>query len=115
MARKVLMASPYSLVAIIRTISEAYKNFYYETSMHEIVKKVDVFLNDYRLFQDEFGRFGKELTDTMAAYEKITGTRYKQMDLHIRQIQSARSGTKQLDDGVAVEVPALISDLIEEV
>ena len=98
MAKKVLMASPYSLVAIIRTISESYKNFYYETSMREIVKKVDVFLTDYIKFKDEFGRFGKELSDTVTAYEQITGTRYKQMDLHIRQIQAARSGTKQLDE-----------------
>src|SRR5690606_13203351 len=38
MDKKVLMASPYSLVAIIRTISESYRNFYYESSMREIVK-----------------------------------------------------------------------------
>jgi DNA recombination protein RmuC len=97
LSKKVLMASPYSLVAIIRTINEAYRNFYYESSMREIIKKVDVFLNDYRLFQGEFEKFGKDLGMAMADYEKITGTRYKQMGLHIRQIQEARSGTKVLN------------------
>jgi DNA recombination protein RmuC len=110
MAKKVLMASPYSLVAIIRTVSESYKNFYYETSMREIVKKVDVFLNDYRLFQDEFNKFGKDLTATVADYEKITGTRYKQMDLHIRQIQDARSGTKQLESNSPVLIEGEVAE-----
>jgi DNA recombination protein RmuC len=103
LTKKVLMASPYSLVAIVRTINEAYKNFYYESSMREIVKKVDVFLGDWNRFQEEFGRFGKSLQTTMNDYEQITGTRHKQMSLHIRQIQDARSGTKSL--GAATQMP----------
>lgn len=98
MNKKVLMASPYSLVAIVRTVSESYRNFYYESSMREIVKKVDVFLNDWRLFEEEFDRFGKGLSDTVAAYDKITTTRYRMMNNHIRQIQDARSGTAELGE-----------------
>ncbi len=111
MNKKVLMASPYSLVAILRTISESYRNFYYETSMREIVKKVDVFLNDWRLFEDEFSKFGKDLNATVADYEKITNTRYRMMNTHIKQIQDARSGAKQLDD---TEAPSLLEGSVEE-
>ena len=111
LSKKVLMASPYSLVAIIRTVSESYRNFYYESSMREIVKKVDVFLNDWRLFEEEFGKFGKDLTAEMADYEKITGTRYRMMNTHIRQIQDARSGTKQLN---SVEDSPLLEGSIDE-
>jgi DNA recombination protein RmuC len=107
MNKKVLMASPYSLVAIIRTVSESYRNFYYESSMREIVKKVDVFLNDWRLFEDEFSKFGGNLKKTLDDYDKITNTRYRLMNTHIRQIQDARSGTKQLE-GVEAPVPPIL-------
>lgn len=106
MDKKVLMASPYSLVAIIRTVSESYRNFYYESSMREIVKKVDVFLNDWRLFEEEFSKFGKSLTDTVTNYDKITTTRYRMMNNHIKQIQDARTGTAQLD-GTIMDTPLL--------
>lgn len=109
LAKKVIMASPYSLVAIVRTICEAYRNFYYETSMREIVEKVDIFLNDFRLFQQEFVKIGKHLTATQDDFEQITGTRYRMLNRHIEQILAARDGAEQLgtvagDDGHAPEL-----------
>jgi DNA recombination protein RmuC len=109
MDKKVIMASPYSLLAIVRTVLEAHKHFTFESSMAEILKKLGLFLNDYRLFQDEFAKFGGDLQKSLDDYQKITTTRYKQMDLHIRQIQEAHKGSKQL---VGEELSAIES--IEE-
>ncbi len=108
MNKKVLMASPYSLVAIIRTISESYRNFYYESSMREIVKKVDVFLRDWEKFQEEFDKFGGNLKSTLANYEQITTTRYRMMNTHIKQIQDARTGTTKLEGNIP-DLPLLDS------
>lgn len=104
MAKKVIMASPYNLLAIVRTVLEAHKHFIFESSMAEVLKKLDLFLNDYRRFQEEFGRFGASLEKAQKDYDQITTTRYKQMDLHIRQIQEAHRGTKQLGDSDKAEL-----------
>ena len=107
MSKKVVMASPYSLLAIVRTVLEAHKHFVFESSMAEVLKKLNLFLNDYRLFQDEFKRFGDDLERSLKDYNQITSTRYKQMDLHIRQIKEVQAGTRNLG-GTA-------PDLLEEV
>lgn len=96
MSKKVIMASPYNLLAIVRTVMEAHKHFVFESSMAEVLKKLNLFLNDYRLFQDEFAKFGIDLQKSLDDYQKITGTRYKQIDLHIRQIKEAHAGSKVL-------------------
>ena len=96
LGKKVLMASPYSLVAIVRTVLEAHKHFMVETSLAEILKRLSLFIKDYEAFQNEFGKVGRDLKTIMADYDQIASTRYKQMDLHMRQIQEARKGTKQL-------------------
>ena len=98
MTKKVIMASPYNLLAIVRTVLEAHKHFIFESSMAEVLKKLNLFLNDYRRFQEEFARFGASLDKAQKEYDQITITRYKQMDLHIRQIQEAHQGTKQVSE-----------------
>lgn len=99
MTKKVIMASPYNLLAIVRTVLEAHKHFVFESSMAEVLKKLNLFLNDYRLFQGEFEKFGVDLQRSLDDYQKITTTRYKQMDLHIRQIKEAHAGSKGLEAG----------------
>lgn len=111
MTKKVIMASPYNLLAIVRTVLEAHKHFIFESSMAEVLKKLNLFLSDYRKFQEEFAKFGASLEKAQKDYDQITSTRYKQMDLHIRQIQEAHQGTKQLE---AVEDIPLLDDVVEE-
>jgi DNA recombination protein RmuC len=97
MAKKVIMASPYNLIVIVRTVLEAHKHFAFESSMAEVLKKLNLFLNDYRLFQDEFKRFGDDLERALKDYNQIATTRYKQIDRHVRQIKDVQAGTKRLD------------------
>ena len=111
MTKKVIMASPYNLLAIVRTVLEAHKHFVFESSMAEVLKKLNLFLGDYRKFQEEFVKFGASLEKAQKDYDQITGTRYKQMDLHIRQIQEVHKGTKQLG---GVDDSPLLDNTVED-
>jgi DNA recombination protein RmuC len=107
MSKKVIMASPYNLLAIVRTVLEAHRHFVFESSMAEVLKKLELFLNDYRLFQDEFGRLSKNFEAVQKGFTQIQTTRYKQMDLHLNQIKAAHSGSKQLEQTLGAELPEL--------
>lgn len=109
MAKKVIMASPYNLLAIVRTVMEAHKHFVFESSMAEVLKKLNLFLNDYRLFQEEFERLDKGFQTVQKEFTQIQQTRYKQMDLHIRQIKDAHAGSKVINGG---DTP-LLEDTVE--
>lgn len=92
LSKKVVIASPYSFFAIVRTIDQAYRNFYFEQSSKKILKVLEDFVKDYRRFQDEFGQFGENLERLQKTYEKITNVRYKQLDLRFRKIEEYRRG-----------------------
>lgn len=112
MAKKVIMASPYNLLAIVRTVLEAHKHFTFESSMAEVLKKLNLFLNDYRMFQEEFSRLDKSFAAAQKELSRIQNTRYKQMDLHIRQIREVQAGSKNLAEAAS---PTLLEgEIIDE-
>lgn len=95
-SKKVIVASPYSFFAIVRTIHQAHRNFYYEQGIRKIVKVMESFKDDYRRFQDEFGKFGEVLGKLQDNYNQITTTRYNRLDLRFRQIEEYRKGTEKV-------------------
>ncbi|MBI2463110.1 MAG: DNA recombination protein RmuC [Candidatus Spechtbacteria bacterium] len=89
MAKKVILAGPFSFTAILRMIFQAYRNFTYQTNIRQIT-------NLFRQFEDEYEKYNKEV-DTLGAriqsvqnqYQTVSVTRAKKLTSVVDKIRSA--------------------------
>ncbi len=92
MAKKVMITSPFTFLIVARTVVEAHRNFQVETNLRNIIGYIDDFIEEWKRFSQEFDKFDLYLTKLRDNFDKLTTTRYKQMNLRIRRIQQYRQG-----------------------
>ncbi len=92
--QRIILASPHSFFAIVRTIQESYTHFYYEQNLKEILKHLQDLLDNFGRFQTEFGDVGRALAATQDKYQRLTSTRYQQIAK-----ATAKINQYQLDSG----------------
>jgi DNA recombination protein RmuC len=78
-SQKVILASPHSFFAVVRTIFESYVNFHYEQNLKEILQYLQTLLANFDRFKVEFADVGKALTVAQTKYKYIEETRYAQI------------------------------------
>lgn len=94
MARKVMLVSPFTFLIVARTVMESYRNFMMENNLRKIVKHITEFVEEWNKFKGEFEKFDEAILKLRGQYDKITTTRYKQMDARIRRIDEDQRGAK---------------------
>ncbi len=92
MAKKVMITSPFTFLIVARTVVEAHRNFQVETNLRNIIQYIDDFIEEWNRFTQEFNKFDTHLTKLRDLFDRLTTTRYKQMNLRIRRIQQYRQG-----------------------
>ncbi len=92
MAKKVMITSPFTFLIVARTVVEAYRNFQVETNLRNIIQYIDDFIEEWRRFTKEFDKFDQSLTKLRDTFDRLTTTRYKQMNLRIKRIEQYRQG-----------------------
>ncbi len=102
--QQVILASPHSFFAVVRTIQESYTHFYYEQNLKEILKHLQGLLVNFDRFKGEFVDVGQALASAQTKYNKITETRYSQISKATDKINQY-----QLGQG---EQPLLIQDTV---
>ncbi len=78
--QQVILVSPHSFFAVVRTIQESYTHFYYEQNLREILDYLKQMLQHFERFKGEFADVGKALESAQTKYQQIATTRYKQID-----------------------------------
>lgn len=97
MAKKVMIVSPFTFLIVARTVREAYANFMMEQNLRKIVSHIHEFSDEWSRFKGEFDKFDEVIGKMRDQYDKITSTRYKQMDLRIRRIEEDQKGGKLIE------------------
>ncbi len=98
MDKKVMMVSPFTFLIVARTVMESYRNFMMENNLKTIVKHITEFVDDWKRFQGEFGKFDESIESMRKRFDQIYTTRYKQMDLRIKRIQEDQQ-EKLIEEG----------------
>jgi DNA recombination protein RmuC len=75
----VIMVSPHSFFAVVRTILESYVNFHYEQNLKEILQYLQSVLTQFERFKGEFSEVGRALALAQTKYRQIEETRYTQI------------------------------------
>lgn len=88
---KVVLCSPLTLYAILAVVRQAAENLRAEQASQEILALLAAFRKEWAKFTELLERLGKGLTQTMEHYEKLTGTRTRQLERQLEKIEELRS------------------------
>ncbi|PIR43787.1 hypothetical protein COV24_00925 [candidate division WWE3 bacterium CG10_big_fil_rev_8_21_14_0_10_32_10] len=106
-SKKIIIASPFSVYAIARTIMQGYRNYYYERNIKEVLIQISSFKDQFVKFQDEFEKLGRSFDTAQKDYKQISNTRVNQMQRTFSKIEEAEKENK-------LEAKADVTRLIEE-
>jgi len=90
MGRKVVLAGPYSFVALLRLVKQAHSNFRLQSNIHQIIQLVQKFRSEYDKFSVELDTLGARLDSTSKQYQLVSSTRSRQLGRVMDQIDSQR-------------------------
>jgi len=94
MDKKVVLAGPYSFVAMLRLIKQAHSNFHLQTNIHSIIQLVQKFRQEYGKFSDELETLGSRLESTSKQFQVVSSTRSRQLGRVMDQIESQKAFTE---------------------
>lgn len=106
-SQKVIMVSPHSFFAVVRTIQESYANFHYEQNLKEILTYLQTLLTQFDRFKGEFADVGRALESAQTKFKQIETTRYNQITKATEKIisyQVKQGDAPLLIDQVKTEV-----------
>ena len=87
MAKKVILAGPFSFTAILRMIFQSYKNFVIEENLYGIIKLIKVFEGEYEKYNKELNVLGDKIAGVSKKYDEISTTRTKKLTQVIEKIK----------------------------
>jgi DNA recombination protein RmuC len=90
--RKVVLAGPFGLTAVLRMVMQAHKNFHHEKSLIQILGLISKFQEEYIKFGESMEKLGKQIDTAQKTYLEVEGTRNRQLTKVMDQI-SQRSQT----------------------
>lgn len=99
--RRVLLVSPFTFLIVARTVMESYRNFMLSDKLRGMLQALDEFVGEWGKFSEAFEKYGRSLATLQSDYEKITQTRFRQMQRKIEKVQ----GLPQLQDSSPAAFP----------
>ncbi len=94
-SQKVILVSPHSFFAVVRTILESYMNFHYEQNLKEILTYLQTLLGHFEKFKGEFADVGRALALTQSKFKLIEETRYNQINRATEKIRHYQANQEQ--------------------
>ena len=78
-AKKVVFAGPFSFVAILRMVRQAYDNFRYQQDVVEIIGQIRQFEKEFARYNEEFGKIGEKIEALAKTYDTVNTTRTRKL------------------------------------
>ncbi len=94
--KKVIIASPFSIYAIARTIMQGYRNYYYEQNLKDVLTQITAFKDQFGKFREEFDKLGRSFDTAYKDYKQISETRVSGMNRVFNKIEE--SERKKIDE-----------------
>jgi len=91
MAKKVVMAGPFSFTAILRMVKQAYTNFRYQENLQHIIGLIQTFDTEYQKFSLEVDVLGKRIYSSAEQFDKVAKTRNKSLTSVVDKIKSEKA------------------------
>ncbi len=93
--RKVILAAPFTLIAILKVILQSFRHFYYEKRIRDIVALIEKLGDDLTRFKERFIGFDDQVRKLKKLYDEIADTSFKSIQSKITKIEQYKLGSDQ--------------------
>ena len=90
MGQRVVMCSPLTLFAFLGVIRQAYDNFVIEQTSDQILALMGKFGTEWAKYTEELDKLKRRFEQLDRQFETVTGTRRRQVERPLRQIDAMR-------------------------
>ncbi len=90
--RKVVICSPLTLFAVLAVINQSLENFRLESRTREIQAAIGEFRKQWDMYREETQKVTNALKSTNGAWDRLTGTRERQLEKSIEKVDRLRTG-----------------------
>lgn len=101
--KRVVLAAPFSLVAILKIILQSFRHFHFEKKTRELVQLIEKLGEDLERFKGRFEDFDGQIKKLQKAYDEIAGASFQKIDSKIRQIERYKLGSQDAPDALAAK------------
>lgn len=77
--KKIVFAGPFSFVAILRMINQAYENFKYQKNVQTIITQIKLFQTEFDKYNEEFKKIGDRIESLSRQYDEVDRARTNQL------------------------------------
>ncbi len=88
--QKVILAGPFSFVAILRTIYWSHQSFKYQENLRDIIGLIKAFEEEYEKFGQSFDKLGEMIEKSSTQYRQVSETRQRKLGRIIEKIKGER-------------------------
>lgn len=74
-SRKIIFAGPFSFVAILRMVNQAYENFKFQKNVASIIAQIKVFQREFENYNTEFKKIGDRIESLAKQYSQVDQAR----------------------------------------
>lgn len=85
-AKKIIFAGPFSFIAILRMVKQAYENFRFQKNIQGIITQIKVFNSEFSRYNEEFFKFGDRIDSLQKQYQEVSQTRSNKLQKVIDKI-----------------------------
>ncbi len=103
-SKKIVLAAPFSLIAILKIVLQSFRHFHFERKIKDIVVLIEKLSEDLSRFQDRFSGFDDQIMKLHKAYQEIAETSFKQIQSKINKIEKYKLGSESPEE-VTLENP----------
>jgi DNA recombination protein RmuC len=91
MAQRVILCSPFTLFAVLGVVRQAVDNFLLERTTDEILAAMTGFSRQWERFSEQIDLVGRRLASAQTAYDDLSGTRRRQLQRQLDEIEQIRT------------------------
>jgi len=88
MAKKVILAGPFSFTAILRMVHQSYDNFRYQKNVANIIGYIRKFAEEFDTYNQGFKDIGTKIETLQKQYHKVDSTRTNQLVKIVNKIKT---------------------------
>jgi DNA recombination protein RmuC len=109
LSQGVVLCSPFTLFAVLGVIRQAVDCVLLERASDEILEALGGFSQQWQRFSEHVDKLGKQLGTVQGTYDDLAGTRRRQLERHLDEIEAIRTrrGLADPDDAREPETPVL--------
>jgi DNA recombination protein RmuC len=96
--QKVILAGPFSFVAILRTIHWSHQTFKYQQNLKGIIQLVKIFEEEYQKFDQSLDKLGNQIDNVSEQYRRVAQVRHRKLSRIIDRIKGEEDDQKNISD-----------------